>query len=251
MDFISHGLLQINKYFKISMPQCPEVNLSMATNEDFATIYTKLPNSRVNTLTENIERPDVRKSKSVSFKCLFDLHFLLDALIVSVGNSGGDFFQTSLFDYKLMEDNLHIYGAGDFFDAHVDHATSTDSYGGQHIGTFVILLNVNYEGGNFYFSRSNELKTLILNNGINSCIQSDFNNVFKFILFSLDVRHGVEKIVSGHRVVLKFKLYRCAKEFKFTPINLAETTTVRRQNFSLGTEFKTFGNFVPSNRRLF
>lgn len=99
---------------------------------------------------------------------------------------------------------MNVYAELDFFQPHCDTADIATNYNGfEHIGTFLIVLNTSFTGGEFQYFDTN-CKYIVKNK---SCL-SDFSNIFQYIYFPLKVKHEIEKIDSGIRGVLKFKVYK-------------------------------------------
>lgn len=196
--YVSSGILHINSNFKITIKN--NVGNLIELTSNLSDLYKKINPSFINSSSFE-SRLDLlaRKSRSEDFKSLFNLNFILDQL---KNNCKEGFFDTK-WSYEIVSDKVLLYKDGDFFKKHKDHAVENIENNGEHVGTFLLFLNSIHKGGDLIVYKNNV--PFILNT---QPITSDFGNIFKFILFSLDVDHEVLKLESGIRGCLKFKIYR-------------------------------------------
>lgn len=211
------------------------LSLHEITNK-LSNLYEEITNSTINSFsTESTVDVLLRKSKSESFQSLFNLNFILDQLKKSCKDG---LFDTN-WSYELIPDKIIIYNVGDYFKRHRDHAVENIQNNGEHIATFLLFLNSEHTGGNLIFNQNNMTFTFD-----DQPIVSDFGNIFKFILFSLDVEHEVFKVDSGFRACLKFKLYRYR--------NLVQTyECVLKPYINPTTQFNLTSVFAERNKNVF
>lgn len=198
MNYISTGILQINTNFKLKIRN--NVGNINDLTRNLYDLYQKINISCINSnFSQNQIDLNSRKSKSEVFESVFNLNFILEYL---KKNCKPGFFDSDWL-YEIVCDKILVYKDGDFFKKHRDYKTENIENNGEHVGTFLISLNSEHKGGDLTLYKNG--LALYFNT---QPIHSDFGNLFKFILFSLDVEHEVLKLESGIRGCLKFKIYK-------------------------------------------
>eukprot|EP01133_Synstelium_polycarpum_P013627 gene13627-16043_t len=103
---------------------------------------------------------------------------------------------------------IHIYEQGGHFNTHIDtpHASN-------HIGTLVLAMGSDYQGGEFIIECGDETKTVKL----------DINGPNQWIMFYNDCRHRVAHVTSGVRVVMQFDLYQeVSSDIEYNWLNVGD-----------------------------
>lgn len=144
--------------------------------------------------TETVHDESVRKALDISAD-------RIELFLYEYGTPLVDFAQWScvsgalreLFgtDVEVVPYKLNVYGPGDFFDEHVDTVRHE-----RHVGTFVLALRSEHEGGDLVVWLDDEKDTFesetILGNP----------NSLRFAAFPTDASHKIEPVTSGTRITL-------------------------------------------------
>ena len=186
--------------------QCPNVRILASKEEgpnyDFRQpydcveeLYELAEQSQVGTATETLYRLDARKSKE--FSRIEVLSESWNDKVTSVCEEirqklapGASKVTAHL--YKLL-----LYSEGDFFHQHQDAQHSTHMF-----GTLLFFLPIDHEGGDFCLYERGSFR----NSSSQQFKAPKSSKGCTWVSFYTDVRHRVDKITKGHRVVLNYSL---------------------------------------------
>lgn len=107
-----------------------------------------------------------------------------------------EYFHRSI---NVQFDKVAVYTKGDFFEAHRDTVRAPN-----HIATLLIGTDYEYEGGEFTIGQSHKKTNANDDNETSHSYKLDKKS---FLLFYTDTLHSVERVTSGTRVVLQFKVF--------------------------------------------
>lgn len=197
IGYVSNGILKLNQFInlKINNTECKFDDLNSI--QQLKSFYESFETTPIRTYTSTFVNTRIRKSKSQDFSTLFNLNTIIESLKL---NCKSGFFNSRK-TYELIPDKVFIYASGDSFEKQRDFELEKLENGKKYVGTLLIFANTDLDGGDLIVYKNDKLLPLKC-----SKIQSDYNNLYNYVLFSLDVEHEVHYVDSGYRCYLKFKI---------------------------------------------
>lgn len=144
--------------------------------------------------TETVYDPTIRKASEIGGTVYF---------IPPIEMWNGVFRQVYEYFHRSINvqfDKVAVYTKGDFFDAHRDTVRAPN-----HVATLLIGTDYEYEGGEFTIGQMQSHKKT--NDDDEETRHSYKLDKKSFLLFYTDTLHSVERVTSGTRVVLQFKVF--------------------------------------------
>ena len=166
--------------------------------EDLESLYQFASEARFGRQNEDVLDPTYRKAKTLT-NDLFAMNLMPGSGTLQEINRviGGNFTGEYMLEAELYR--LNIYKEGDFFREHMDTPQTEQS---GHIGSLVMFLPTEYEGGELVINNSS------LDDHTTYAFGQEKGGGVNWVAFFPDAEHSVLPVTSGYRLTLTFHLYQ-------------------------------------------